>query len=179
MTQHCVFSGLILKQIKLTKKTACNSSSTTTEDHVFFILGNNVSGILKLCLDLNQRKHYKNYSKWIQKHFKDNGTSGWDETLEFLNIRSQGRNTSLAKWEGGVRPLDRGACGRPATPWAVQPADLSRSHNCLLSSPSVSHAFPTWQVSLWQRPAAFKPQLPLLHGSEVPEWHQHLCPWLK
>lgn len=113
MTQHRVFSGLILNQIKLTKKPACKDSATTTEDHVFFFLGNNVSRILKLCLDLNQRKHYKNYSKWLQKHFKDNGTSGWDETSEFLNIRSQGRNTSLAKWEGGVRPLERVASWAP------------------------------------------------------------------
>lgn len=178
----CVFSCLILSQINITNKTAIASPPKKTQYFSSWEIIN-VSRIFKLCFNLNKRRREKNYSKWLQKHFKDNWTSGemrhFSSWMLGLTSRSQGQEYKSGwagrqawdLWQGQLR-------GRPATAWAMQPSDLSRSHNCL-SSPSTSHTVPTRHVSFWQRPAAFKPQLPLLHSSEIPDWHEHLWPQLK
>lgn len=65
----CVFSGLILSQINTMNKITCNYSVTTTEDVVFFILGNNLPGIIKLCLNLNQRRQLQKLFQKTPKAF--------------------------------------------------------------------------------------------------------------
>lgn len=55
--------SLNFKQVNITNKIAYNYNVTTTEDPTLFVLGNNVSRILKLCLGFNKGRQYLKDSK--------------------------------------------------------------------------------------------------------------------